>query len=192
MNSLKNKYLYSILVNARGHIVEETKSLRNHRESIKSNANSFFEDKARAFDNMTKHIWDWVKIVNPNVKKNKIKNILLEIASMIFEAQGEKPLFQFGEEITAWNRPADWSYNYIRYEIGHKTPMNAGGTSHPENLCFMSARCNQHIQSSLEMHNVIDWYFSNNTEVQNRINNLEELYKSDIWKEKINQIISPL
>ena len=172
--------------------MEDTKSLHIHRQSLKDNVNSFVEDKDRAIENMTKHIWNWVKIVSPNTKKNEIKNILFEIAYMIFDAQSQMPLFQFGEDITAWNRPGDWNYNYIRYEIGHKTPINAGGTSHPENLCFMSARCNQHIQSSLEMHNVLDWYFSNNVEVQSRINSLEELYKSDSWKEKINQIINPL
>jgi len=173
-------------------IMEDTKNLHSHRNAIKDNSIAFSEDKERALENMTKHIWNWVKIVSPDAKKNQIKNYLLELAIMIFEAQGQKPLFQFGEEITAWNRPGDWNYNYIRYEIGHKTPINAGGTSHPENLCFMSARCNQHIQSSLEMHNVLDWYFSNNTEVQDRVNSLEELYKSEEWKNIIVQILNPL
>ena len=112
----------------------------------------------------------------------------MDLADMIFEAQGKKPLFQFGEDIVAWNRPSYWNLNYIKYEIGHKLPVNAGGTSHPENLCYMSARCNQHIQSSLEMHNVLDWYFSHNDEVKNRLKNLDELYLSENWKQKLEEI----
>jgi hypothetical protein len=112
----------------------------------------------------------------------------MDISSMIFEAQGNKPLFQFGNEITSWNRPSYWNLNYLKYEIGHKTPVNAGGTSHPENLCFMSARCNQHIQSSLEMNYVIDWYFSHNDEVKQRLTNLENLYRSELWNQKMHEL----
>ena len=169
--------------------MEDTKSLLNHRQSIKDNKNSFIQDKERAISNMSSHIWTWVKTENPNIKKsNQIKKLLQEISILIFESQDQKPLFQFGEDIKSWNRPIDWHYNYIRYEIGHKTPRNAGGTSHPENLCYMSARCNQHIQSSLEMHNVIEWYFSNNKEVLERMNSLKKLYESDLWKEKLAMI----
>ena len=75
--------------------MEDTKSLHIHRQSLKDNVNSFVEDKDRAIENMTKHIWNWVKIVSPNTKKNEIKNILFEIAYIIFDAQSQMPLFQY-------------------------------------------------------------------------------------------------
>ena len=148
--------------------MEDVKNLQNHRNALKENTDSFSYDKNRAVSNMSEHIWNWVRKEYPNAKKTKNIIKIMDLADMIFEAQGKKPLFQFGEDIVAWNRPSYWNLNYIKYEIGHKLPVNAGGTSHPENLCYMSARCNQHIQSSLEMHNVLDWYFSHNDEVKNR------------------------
>ena len=49
--------------------------------------------------------------------------------------------------------------DFIRYEIGHYLPRNAGGQNDPENLCFMSGRCNQHIQASLPLDVVMNDLF---------------------------------
>jgi hypothetical protein len=71
-------------------------------------------------------------------------------------------------------------------------PINNGGESNPENLCYMSARCNQHIQSSLPMDEVLAIYFNSNSiakKVVDKYNNLLKLHQSEKWLELKKQIL---
>ena len=60
----------------------------------------------------------------------------------------------------------------------------------PENLSFQSARCNQHIQTSMNYFETTE--YNCKEEVKNRINKLFILHKSKEWTdilEKINSIV---
>lgn len=52
-----------------------------------------------------------------------------------------------------WNSPKDWEKDYIKYEWGHllSRNQNAATADRIENLALYSARCNQHIQTSLDV-----------------------------------------
>jgi len=162
--------------------------LNEHREMLKKNEECWLADYDRAQRNFVEHLWKWVKDKNPTAKKKDKCDVMNEVAGLVFEAQGYRPLFHLSDSnIMAWNSPKDWDrYSHIRYEIGHMNPKNNGGESEPENLCFMSARCNQHIQSSLSFEEVMENYFAHNTKatlVVERVNNLKALHQSDCWKE---------
>ena len=157
--------------------------LNQHRIDLSLNPSCFTQDKTRAIDN-------WVKESIKSYPK-KAKTILKDMALMVWEAQGGVPLFQFSGKNNlpmSWNRPQDGETNYIRYEIGHMISKNYGGTSEVENLCYQSARCNQHIQSSLLLEEVIDAYFSNNQEVLDRVDSLKTLHQSYKWFEKKKEL----
>ena len=158
--------------------------LTAHRKQLANNLDCFSQDKDRATKNWTSHAWQGIKNNVPSSKKKEDLLILKEMACMIWDAQGGKPLFQFNDKDElplAWNRPMDGNKNYIRYEVGHLKPRNAGGTSCTENLCYQSARCNQHIQGALSIETVIEAYFNNNSIVLNRIQAIYDVYKSKQW-----------
>ena len=52
-----------------------------------------------------------------------------------------------------WNRPGkdynSWKTPYIKYEIDHVHPVNAGGTDRLDNFQFLSANANQFTKCSL-------------------------------------------
>ena len=164
--------------------------LSDHRLNLFNNEERYLKDKDRAVKNLSNHIWSWAKEENPFSKKKDKIAYAIALANIIFDSQGQTPLFEFGDKILAWNNPKDWEHDYIRYEVGHMNPRNNGGKSNPENLCFMSARCNQHIQSSLPLEEVIEHYFNNNNEVIKRIQNLKESHESDEWRDLIESLIS--
>ena len=52
----------------------------------------------------------------------------------------------------------DWDKNYIRYQWGHLRSRNQNELAHEiTNLCLQSARCNQHIQTSMDISEVESW-----------------------------------
>jgi len=162
-----------------------TGGLQKHRENLAQNDLRFSQDKDRAIENWVKEALKEVNTTNNN--RNQAKIILNYLANMVWEAQGGVPLFQFDSNSNlpmSWNRPQDGEKNYIRYEIGHMISRNCGGGSNVENLCFQSARCNQHIQTSLSLNEVVEAYFSHNQIVLDRINALTALYQSETWQAK--------
>jgi hypothetical protein len=77
----------------------------------------------------------------------------------IFATQDEKPFFHVdGELLYCWNAPKDWDKDYIRYEWGHLSSRNQNKVAHNiQNLCLQSARCNQHVQTSMDIDEVLKW-----------------------------------
>ena len=157
--------------------------LNAHREMLAANQSRFIEDKERAVKNWVEHAWKCARTTTTRMSKKQATPHLREMALLVWEAQGGVPLFNFGRDgaIPCWNRPQDGLKDYIRYEIGHMDPTSNGGSSKPENLCFQSARCNQHIQSSLHMDEVVAYYFQTNNEVLERLKSLQRLHNSKGW-----------
>ena len=128
------------------------------------------------------------------VKKKILIPLLEKMGNLVFENQGNKPIYEYKDTLPrAWNSPmkGGWEKNYIKWEIGHLQSLNQGGLNNPENLSFQSARCNQHIQSSMNYDETTE--YNCKQEIKNRINNLFILHKSKEWlkiSEKINNIIN--
>jgi hypothetical protein len=168
-------------------------TLNEHREMLKKNQAGWVADYDRAQRNFVEHLWKWVKDKNPTAKKKDKLAIMNKMARLVFAAQGERPLFHFNDSwILAWNSPKDWG-SHIRYEIGHMNPKNNGGESEPENLCFMSARDNQHIQSALPLEELLEAYFYRNenaASVVARVNRLKALHQSRDWLDLRSALLS--
>jgi hypothetical protein len=164
----------------------KTIRLDEHRKRLNANPKVFEEHYPKARENFA------------NMFKGYPKSVRLQMADLVFDAQGRKPLF-YHKSITTglpmvWNDPKilnlkegkhhTWNdCDFFRYEIGHKVPKNSDGKDDPENLCFMSGRCNQHIQSSLSLDEIMDNTFCFNDEIKDRVSALKNLYNSEEWKQ---------
>jgi hypothetical protein len=92
----------------------------------------------------------------------------IDIVKALLGAQDGKPFFWIeieGELPFCWNRPDYWGEHitHILYEWGHVDPRNnerdpKTGKEAIENLCLMSSRCNNHIQSSLDMQSIRKYF----------------------------------
>jgi len=127
--------------------------LQQHREALKRNKEAYTKDlnrksvtlvsliKKSGFNKMDKN--------NPECL-DLAKNITL----IIFKAQNYKPYFHIESELSyCWNVPSKWDLDYIYYEWGHMRSRHnhAREADNIKNLCLQSQRCNQHIQSGLDI-----------------------------------------
>ena len=164
-------------------------ALNAHRQMLSDNSLWNVVDKSRTVDKWIEEAWKYVRTKTSLSKKNA-RPILHKMALMVWNAQDGLPLFHFMSSKNlpmSWNRPQDGELNYVRYEIGHMSPRLSGGDSHPNNLSFQSARCNQHIQSSLDMDEVLT-YFEAIPEVLHRVSNLEVLHQSNEWIDCLTEL----
>lgn len=114
---------------------------------------------------------------------------IVPIVRALFLTQDNLPFFweeTDGYLASCWNDPKDWGLTYIKYQVGHINPKDNGGKGELENLCFMCARCNNHIQSSLTMDEVIA---RNSAKISDRIKLViekrQKLFISEGWKKLI-------
>jgi hypothetical protein len=94
------------------------------------------------------------KHIGHRLHRDRIKKIV----EMIFETQNKLPFFWIeSARPFCWNHPKDWARTHIRYEWGHLEPRDSLPTTVPilENLCLMSARCNNQVQSSLPLEDLL-------------------------------------
>jgi hypothetical protein len=90
-----------------------------------------------------------------------------------------------------WNAPKDWDKDYIRYEWGHLSSRNQNeGAHHIENLCLQSARCNQHIQTSMDIGEVLFWLEGSRVAERARVvlERRQQFFSSDGWKDLFNEL----
>ena len=168
-------------------------TLLEHRKRLLKNSNRYIQDKDRAIKQFAETAYKNYGRCGKN--KKMIIQLLQELGSLVFKAQGNESIYEYQDTLPrAWNSPmkGGWKINYIKWEIGHLISLNQGGSNNPENLSFQSARCNQHIQTSMNYFETTE--YNCKEEVKNRINNLFALHESDEWKDilkKINSIIKP-
>ena len=163
-----------------------------HRKMLLSNPNKYTQDIDRAKMRFAQTAYKSVGRQGSN--KKKLIPLFGELAQLVIEAQGNTPLYDYKDPLDilprAWNSPMNMDLDYVKYEIGHLTSINNGGSFKPENLSFQSARCNQHIQSSLNFDETTE--YRKVEEVTTRVENLFELHKSKKWldiKKEINSIV---
>lgn len=127
-------------------------TLREHRAALAANPNAYEADLPRTYETLARKLseFGYRRVPRP---------LVVEIVEALFSAQGRRPLFHIeGDLPYCWNAPKDWGYDYIRYEWGHLNSRNQNADADfVENLGLSSARCNQHIQTSMDIAEVRRW-----------------------------------
>tara|TARA_Y100000389_G_scaffold6221_1_gene5966 strand:- start:475 stop:1089 length:615 start_codon:yes stop_codon:yes gene_type:complete len=177
--------------------MDEQKTLKQHRKDLKDNKEDrFTRDKERAIAQFAETSYKHYGRCGKN--KKLVIQLLKQLGKLVFENQKDTPLYEYTDDPDdlprSWNSPmkGGWEVDYIKWEIGHLESQNQGGTNKPENLSFQSARCNQHIQTSMNYSETTEYKYIK--EVQNRVDNLFILHRSKEWMDildKINSILHP-
>ena len=164
-------------------------TLLKHRTNLLANDNRYIQDKSRAINQFAEKSYKYYGSCGKN--KKIIISLLKQLGELVFESQEYKPLYEYKDDLPrAWNSPMNggWKIDYIKWEIGHLISVNQGGLNNPENLSFQSARCNQHIQTSMNYFETTE--YNCKEEVKNRINKLFILHKKKQWTDLIGKINS--
>ena len=159
-------------------------TLREHRQALRANPNAFLHDLPRAKRTVISHLrncgYSLLSVARPPPP-------IEEYVEAIFDTQARQPFFNVPSELPyCWNSPKDWDKNYIRYEWGHLDSRNqCDAPDNITNLCLQSARCNQHIQTSLNIDEVQDWL--QGSPVAHRVSEVmqarDALFTSPRWKD---------
>ena len=164
-------------------------TLLHHRTNLLKNPNRYIQDKERAINQFAETSYKYYGPCGKN--KKLIIALLKQLGELVFKNQECKPIYEYLDTLPrAWNSPmrGGWKVNYIKWETGHLISLNQGGLNNPENLSFQSARCNQHIQTSMNYFETTE--YNCKEEVKHRIDNLFILHKSKEWNEILEQINS--
>lgn len=153
---------------------------------LAANPKAYTIDIERCYETVVKHLKD------AGYKKLTYKRepeLIKSFVHFIFAAQNNKPFFHIESESNlpfCWNSPAKggWDIDYIKYEWGHLYSRNQNGdAAHSiENLCLQSARCNQHIQSSMNVTELRSYGGKLETIININLSSREKLFSSDEWK----------
>lgn len=131
------------------------KRLIEHRQAIAQNPVAYTHEMDRNMDRLVTTLIPHLKKYGLAVTYGRHHTTLAKIITLLFEAQQQRPIFHVeGTELPlCWNGPADWDKDYIKYEWGHlrSKNQNPAKTFGIENLALYSARCNNHIQSSMNI-----------------------------------------
>lgn len=131
-------------------------TLREHRRALAANPNAFEHDLPRLSKSLVPHL---KRCGYRRAGSKGARPLVAEIVEQIFDAQGRRPLFHIDAQLPyCWNAPGQWKRDYIRYEWGHLHSRNQNQNAERiDNLALCSARCNQHIQTSMDIGEVLDW-----------------------------------
>ncbi|MDO6472402.1 hypothetical protein [Maribacter sp. 1_MG-2023] len=165
--------------------------LIEHRRIINKNPKAYETDLES--DRLVKSIINHIRNDFSNVRFDQQKRgILREIVILLFEAQEHRPFFHVeGTELPlCWNRPSDWNIDYIKYEWGHLLSQNQmpEKSSSIENIGLYSARCNQHIQSSMNIQELMVYGGLLAQRISNVLTNRRILFDSEKWKNLISNL----
>ena len=165
--------------------------LIEHRNIINENVEAYETDVSD--DRLVKSIINHIREDFEGVRFDHKKKILLkEIVLLLFEAQEHRPFFHVeGTELPlCWNRPSDWDIDYIKYEWGHLLSQNQRPekSNSIENIGLYSARCNQHIQSSMNIQELMVYGGLLAQRISNVLTNRRVLFASEKWNELLIEI----
>lgn len=166
--------------------------LREHREILNNNIYAYTEDLRS--DRLVGTMIVYIRKEFANTKFNATKKpILKEILNLLFEAQDKRPFFHIeGTELPlCWNNPGDWNINYIKYEWGHLWSKNQSPERYAslKNLGLYSARCNRHIQSSMNIEELMVYGGSLSQRISNVLTKRRLLFESNRWNDLVKQIL---
>lgn len=162
-------------------------TLREHRARLKTageRAYTFEPDSNvdRLCATLTPHVR---RAGYTNMAAARKDGILAQIVRLLFDAQEQRPMFHVeGTELPlCWNAPKDWEKDYIKYEWGHllSRNQNAADAHRLENLALYSARCNQHIQTSLDVPELMIYGGIIAQRISIVLTRRRQMFSSDAW-----------
>ena len=166
------------------------KSLLEHRQELAENPVAYTRDLERVADTLVQHL---KKAGYRHLTAGCSKAERKEFVSLIFRAQSEKPFLHIEASLPyCWNSPYrdGWNFDYIRYEWGHLRSINQNPSSafDAENLCLMSARCNQHIQSSMNVDYLLEYGGALEAVIRKNLAARQQLFESQEWKSLLSRM----
>ncbi|MCP1195607.1 hypothetical protein NKW84_07015 [Acetobacter senegalensis] len=169
-------------------------SLKSHREQLQKNPRAYTIDLKRCYSSVKTHLRKCGASLSSR-KKPKIQQNIITYVDLIFLAQDKKPFFYINSELPlCWNVPhhGGWDLDYIKYEWGHLYSINQNREeSHSlENLCLQSGRCNQHIQSSLNVSELSVYGGKLRETIERNLDSRERLFKTEEWKKVVDYLLS--
>ncbi|GHA77482.1 hypothetical protein [Cognatilysobacter bugurensis] len=176
-----------------------TRTLREHRKRLHEAGERAYayeiehDPKNRLCKTLCPHLRAAGFDVTPAAKRTQLKRII----GLLFAAQDHRPMFHVeGTELPlCWNSPKNWEFAYIKYEWGHvmSRNQNAASCHSLENLGLYSARCNQHIQTSLDVPELMQYGGIIAQRVSIVLTNRRKLFASQAWQEAVSALreISP-
>lgn len=167
-------------------------TLREHRQTLENNNEAYGYDvnqnMGRLIITLRNH---W--IVN-GIKVANDKPSLDSIVRMLFDSQDRRPIFYVeGTELPlCWNQRKDWDLPYIKYEWGHLKSKHSAPSFENDitNLALYSGRCNQHIQSGLNIEELMIYGGILAQRISNVLTKRRLLFESDNWKEVLGKLNS--
>lgn len=158
-------------------------TLRAHREALARNPEAYTADIGRVANTLVPHL---KRSGYPRATARRTGSLPRDIVAVIFEAQENRPFFHVDGPLPfCWNRPSDWDKPFIRYEWGHLHSRNQAESASTQltDLCLQSARCNQHIQTSMDIEEVLEWLRGSRLEERVRavLARREEAFRSHRW-----------
>ncbi|MCH8978947.1 MAG: hypothetical protein IH945_06860 [Armatimonadetes bacterium] len=165
-------------------------SLLDHRTELYKNPEAYDKGLDRAVWNLTPHL---KKAGYPAITPMKSKPARQELVELIFAAQRRRPFLFIESKLPyCWNSPmkGGWDVNYIKYEWGHLRSINQNPDSafDVENLCLMSARCNQHIQSSLDIDELLAYGGALESVIRRNMAARDDLFASEKWNSLLTRL----
>ncbi len=167
--------------------------LIDHRRALANNSDAYsFELLPENIGRLVKTLTVHLKSAGYQVTYKESSDDLSKIIELLFNAQDNRPFFHVeGTELPlCWNSPKDWDKNYIKYEWGHLRSKNQSPEkAHQlENLGLYSARCNQHIQTSMHIEELMVYGGILAQRISNVLTARRKLFETDEWKELIRRL----
>lgn len=177
---------------------DTSRKLQAHREALKRNERAYVQDLDLAAGATTHRVATTAvthlrRCGFGRVTATRCGPLVMRFVQCIFEAQDRKPFFHVeGTLPYCWNRVKHWDKNYIRYEWGHLHSRNedADDVYQIQNLCLQSARCNQHIQTSMNIEDVMEWLKGSAVAVRARtvLDRRATLFASIQWRDLLHEL----
>src|SRR5713226_2311724 len=169
--------------------VVEARTLRAHREALAKNPAAYSTDLPRIQQTAVGHL---KRCGFHHVTRSRCASLVDIFVSAIFDTQDRRPFFHVESALPfCWNRPTDWDKDYIRYEWGHLRSLNQNEDAHEiTNICLQSARCNQHIQTSMDIAEVLEWLKGSAVAVRVKsvLERRQRLFASTEWKQLLTDL----
>ena len=173
-------------------MTQKTK-LIEHRRALAANVDAYtFEFRDDNIERLTKTLMPRLRKAGYKATMRKSLDTLSKVIKLLFEAQDNRPFFHVeGTELPlCWNSPKDWDKNYIKYEWGHLRSQNQSPERayELENLGLYSARCNQHIQTSMHIEELMVYGGILAQRISNVLTARRKLFESREWKRLVARL----
>jgi hypothetical protein len=172
-----------------GKSTRQNRDLRAHRQALAQNPDIYEQDIPRLSETLASHLR---KAGFNSATTRAAKPLVDKMVQLLFDAQTRHPLFHVESDLPfCWNAPQYWDTNYIRYEWGHLRSRNQNADAEdPTNLALCSARCNQHVQTSMDIDEVRDWL--RGSRIADRIDEVlshrATLFESAKWNDLLEEL----